>query len=162
VEWVSELIALMMEAVQTSETLVNSHQSTRRYKPEDSHLHHYRYWTPEYHIKLIVNARQTSTVISPSATDRLTSGTWHVKITVFKHGPYQLNAQLLCLSSMTENGSDGTCGLIKRGRGGGGAPSELQFGSPFPSVLTLCSEHTLQYRTPRFTSSKSNIMATTK
>jgi hypothetical protein len=31
--------ALMMEAVQTSETLVNSYQSTRRYNPEDSHLH---------------------------------------------------------------------------------------------------------------------------
>jgi hypothetical protein len=34
----ASLIALMMEAVQTSETLVNSHQSTRRYNPEDSHL----------------------------------------------------------------------------------------------------------------------------
>jgi hypothetical protein len=32
------LIALMMEAVQTCETLVNSYQSTRRYNPEDSHL----------------------------------------------------------------------------------------------------------------------------
>jgi hypothetical protein len=30
------LIALMMEAVQTSETLLNSHQFTRRYNPEDS------------------------------------------------------------------------------------------------------------------------------
>jgi hypothetical protein len=29
----------MMEAVQTSETLVHSYQSTRRYNPEDSHLH---------------------------------------------------------------------------------------------------------------------------
>jgi hypothetical protein len=28
----------MMEAVQTSETSVNSYQSTRRYNPEDSHL----------------------------------------------------------------------------------------------------------------------------
>jgi hypothetical protein len=36
---IRELIALMMEAVQTSETSVNSHQSTRRYNPEDSHLH---------------------------------------------------------------------------------------------------------------------------
>jgi hypothetical protein len=33
------LIDLMMEAMQTSETLVNLHQSTRGYKPEDSHLH---------------------------------------------------------------------------------------------------------------------------
>jgi hypothetical protein len=35
----ASLIALMMEAVQTSETLVNSYQSTWRYNPEDSHLH---------------------------------------------------------------------------------------------------------------------------
>jgi hypothetical protein len=28
----------MMAAVQTSETLVNSYQSTRRYNPEDGHL----------------------------------------------------------------------------------------------------------------------------
>jgi hypothetical protein len=32
----------MMEAVQTSETLVNTHQSTRRYNPEDRHLHAHR------------------------------------------------------------------------------------------------------------------------
>jgi hypothetical protein len=31
-------LALMMEAVQTSETSVNSCHSTRRYNPEDSHL----------------------------------------------------------------------------------------------------------------------------
>jgi hypothetical protein len=30
--------AMMMEAVQTSETLVNSYQYTLRYNPEDSHL----------------------------------------------------------------------------------------------------------------------------
>jgi hypothetical protein len=36
------LIALMMEAVQTSETLVNSYQSTRRYNPEDGNLHSHR------------------------------------------------------------------------------------------------------------------------
>jgi hypothetical protein len=29
----------MMEAVRTSETSVNSHQSTRSYNPEGSHLH---------------------------------------------------------------------------------------------------------------------------
>jgi hypothetical protein len=29
----------MMEAVQTSETSVNFYQSTRRYNPEDGHLH---------------------------------------------------------------------------------------------------------------------------
>jgi hypothetical protein len=33
------IIALMMEAVETSETLVNSYQTTRRYNPEDSHVH---------------------------------------------------------------------------------------------------------------------------
>jgi hypothetical protein len=36
------LIALMMEAASTSETLVNFYQTTWRYNPEDSHLrtHH--------------------------------------------------------------------------------------------------------------------------
>jgi hypothetical protein len=32
------IIALMMEAARTSETLVNFYQTTRRYSPEDSHL----------------------------------------------------------------------------------------------------------------------------
>jgi hypothetical protein len=32
-------IALMMEAVSTSETLVNFYQTTRRYIPEDSHFY---------------------------------------------------------------------------------------------------------------------------
>jgi hypothetical protein len=36
------LIALMMKATQTSETLVNWYQSTRRYNPEDSHLRTHR------------------------------------------------------------------------------------------------------------------------
>jgi hypothetical protein len=40
--WVVATIALMMEAVQTSETSVNSYQSTRRYNPEDSHLRTHR------------------------------------------------------------------------------------------------------------------------
>jgi hypothetical protein len=31
----------MMEAVRSSETLVNLYQSTRRYNPEGSHLHYY-------------------------------------------------------------------------------------------------------------------------
>jgi hypothetical protein len=35
---VSELIALMKEAVSTSETLVNFYESTRLNIPEDSHL----------------------------------------------------------------------------------------------------------------------------
>jgi Na+/phosphate symporter len=33
------IIALMMEAARTSETLVNFYQATRGYIPEDSHLH---------------------------------------------------------------------------------------------------------------------------
>jgi hypothetical protein len=36
------MITLMMEAVRTSETSVNSYQSTRRYNPEDGHLHSHR------------------------------------------------------------------------------------------------------------------------
>jgi hypothetical protein len=37
------LIALMMEAARTSETLVNFYQTRWHYKPEDSHLHtHHR------------------------------------------------------------------------------------------------------------------------
>jgi hypothetical protein len=39
--WV-EIIALMMEAARTSETLVNFYQTTRRYNPEDSHLRTHR------------------------------------------------------------------------------------------------------------------------
>jgi hypothetical protein len=34
----SALIALMMEAARTSETLVNFYQTTRRYTPDDRHL----------------------------------------------------------------------------------------------------------------------------
>jgi hypothetical protein len=37
-------IALMMQAVQTCETLVNPRQSTRRYNPEDSHIHFRSCW----------------------------------------------------------------------------------------------------------------------
>jgi hypothetical protein len=38
----ASLIALMMEAVQTSVTLVNSYQSAWCYNPEDSHLHTFK------------------------------------------------------------------------------------------------------------------------
>jgi hypothetical protein len=34
----SIIIALMMAAARTSETLVNFYQTTRRYNPEDKHL----------------------------------------------------------------------------------------------------------------------------
>jgi hypothetical protein len=37
------LIALMMEAARTSETLVNFYQTTRRYNPEDSRLRTHRH-----------------------------------------------------------------------------------------------------------------------
>jgi hypothetical protein len=36
------LIALMMEAARTSETVVNFYQTTRCYNPEDSNLHTHR------------------------------------------------------------------------------------------------------------------------
>jgi hypothetical protein len=35
----TKMIALMMEAARTSETLVNFYQTTRHNVPEDSHLH---------------------------------------------------------------------------------------------------------------------------
>jgi hypothetical protein len=38
----ARLIALMMEAARTSETLVNFYQTTRRYNPEESHLRTHR------------------------------------------------------------------------------------------------------------------------
>jgi hypothetical protein len=49
---------LMMEAVQTSETLVNSYQSTWCYNPEDSHLHSHRHENLKSHLTL--NLRLTS------------------------------------------------------------------------------------------------------
>jgi hypothetical protein len=36
---VVSIIMAMMEAARTSETSVNFYQTTRRYNPEDSHLH---------------------------------------------------------------------------------------------------------------------------
>jgi hypothetical protein len=36
------IIALMMEAARTSETLADFYQTTRRYNPEDSHLRTHR------------------------------------------------------------------------------------------------------------------------
>jgi hypothetical protein len=36
------MIALMMAAARTSETLINFYQTTRRFNPEDSHLRTHR------------------------------------------------------------------------------------------------------------------------
>jgi hypothetical protein len=36
------MIALMMEAARSSETLVNFYQTTWRYNPKDSHFHTHR------------------------------------------------------------------------------------------------------------------------
>jgi hypothetical protein len=48
------LIALMMEAAGTSETLVNFYRTTRRYNPEDSHLRtHRRENLKSYYIQVI-------------------------------------------------------------------------------------------------------------
>jgi hypothetical protein len=38
------VVALMMEAATTSETSIGFYQTTRRYNPEDSHLHYIYYW----------------------------------------------------------------------------------------------------------------------
>jgi hypothetical protein len=50
----------MMEAISTSETLVNFYQTTRRYIPEDSHLHTHRHGYERYGIdwwKNVVSVR---------------------------------------------------------------------------------------------------------
>jgi hypothetical protein len=46
----SSIIALMMEAAKTSETLVNFYQTTRRYSPEDSHLRTHRRENLKYYL----------------------------------------------------------------------------------------------------------------
>jgi hypothetical protein len=42
IQWRGRLIALMIEAAGTSETLVNFYQTTQRHNPEDSHLRTHR------------------------------------------------------------------------------------------------------------------------
>jgi hypothetical protein len=49
--WV--MIALMMEAVQTSETSVNLYQSTRLYNPEYDHLHGHRRENVKSYIQIL-------------------------------------------------------------------------------------------------------------
>jgi hypothetical protein len=55
-------IALMMEAVSTSETLVNFCETTRRNIPEDSHLYTRRHENPDFSPW---NFLTTSATISP-------------------------------------------------------------------------------------------------
>jgi hypothetical protein len=43
-----------MEAVKTSETSVNLYQSTRRYNPEDSHLHSHRREKLKSYLNIII------------------------------------------------------------------------------------------------------------
>jgi hypothetical protein len=45
------IIALMMEAARTSETLVNFYQTTRRYNPEDIHLRNIFVFNSEFILK---------------------------------------------------------------------------------------------------------------
>jgi hypothetical protein len=56
------LIALMMEAVRTSETSVNSHQSTLLYNPEDSHLHSHRRENLNSYLFYFPNLQHTVTI----------------------------------------------------------------------------------------------------
>jgi hypothetical protein len=54
--WVVAPCRPVVEAAITSETSVNFYQSTRRYKPEDSHLQMYRHFVPgptQPHIQLV-------------------------------------------------------------------------------------------------------------
>jgi hypothetical protein len=49
------MIALMMEAARTSETLVNFYQTTRRYNPEFSHLRTHRRENLKSYLELFVS-----------------------------------------------------------------------------------------------------------
>jgi hypothetical protein len=73
-----ELIALMMEAARTSETLVNFYQTTLRYKPEDSHLRTHRRQnlksykvTAEFQHTSALYERSVLSADGPSARDKL-------------------------------------------------------------------------------------------
>jgi hypothetical protein len=58
------LIALMMEAARTSETLVNFYQTTRRYNPEDSHLSSFNTnAAAKSHLKMAVDAKAIRSAI---------------------------------------------------------------------------------------------------
>jgi hypothetical protein len=57
------LIALMMEAARTSETLVNVYQTTRRYNLEDSHLRTNRRENLKSYLRFDFTAVKMSTVV---------------------------------------------------------------------------------------------------
>jgi hypothetical protein len=57
------VIALMMEAVQTSETRVNPYQSTRRYNPEDSHLHSHRRENLKSKIRVVIYSQSKPNIL---------------------------------------------------------------------------------------------------
>jgi hypothetical protein len=63
--WV--LIALMMEAARTSETLVNFYQTTLRYNPEDSHLRAHRRENLKFYLYRTVQRKRTRTNIHISS-----------------------------------------------------------------------------------------------
>jgi hypothetical protein len=69
----SLLIALMMEAVQSSETLVNSYQPTQLCNPEDSHLHTHRRETLKSHNYFFIQHYLTSRENKTSSNDRITN-----------------------------------------------------------------------------------------
>jgi hypothetical protein len=53
--------AMMMEAANTSETSVNFYQTTRRYNPQDSHLHSHSCENLKSHCLHIVYDRKVTT-----------------------------------------------------------------------------------------------------
>jgi hypothetical protein len=76
----SLLIALMMEAARTSETLVNFYQTTQRYNPKDSHLRTHRRENLKSYVKrkLISNYFPTGTMIGLQEEGTHTSEKWFV------------------------------------------------------------------------------------
>jgi hypothetical protein len=124
------VIALTMETVQTSETSVNSYQTTRRYNPEDSHLHTHRhenlrpYWITTT-FSLILSNPQPSIY---STLYHLCS--WGSEVKTGKvsgsHGGYYEDGCLLCRCDM------------KTGRS---LPTIQRFLLPPSSVKTVYNSH---------------------
>jgi hypothetical protein len=61
---------MMMEAVQTSETLANSYQSSRCYNPEDSHLHTHHHENLKSCPRTVYIGRQNNLILSNAKTHR--------------------------------------------------------------------------------------------